>query len=59
MISFSRKQISFSGNSACISCARITSSLCLVGLFHNLRLMARMNKTAYTEPAVGWLEDYT
>ena len=29
----------------------------LVGLFHNLRLMARMNKTAYTEPAVGWLED--
>ena len=29
----------------------------LVGLFHNLRLMARMSKTAYTEPAVGWLED--
>ena len=29
----------------------------LVGLFHNLRLMARMNKTAYVEPAVGWLED--
>ena len=28
MISFSRKRISFSGNSACISCARITSSLC-------------------------------
>ena len=29
----------------------------LVGLFHNLRLLARMNKTEYAEPAVGWLED--
>ena len=29
----------------------------LVGLFHNLRHLARMNKTAYMEPAVGWLED--
>ena len=29
----------------------------LVALFHNLRLMKRLNKTAYTEPAVGWLDD--
>lgn len=26
----------------------------LVDLFHNLRLMKRMNKPAYAEPAVGW-----
>ena len=29
----------------------------LVGLFHNLRLILRMTKTAYTEPTVGWMED--
>lgn len=28
----------------------------LVGLFHNLRLMKRMKKPAYVEPAVGWTE---
>lgn len=26
----------------------------LVALFHNLRLMLRMKKLAYVEPAVGW-----
>ena len=26
----------------------------LVGLFHNLRLLHRMKKPAYTEPAIGW-----
>mmetsp|Transcript_4348 Transcript_4348/g.9388 ORF Transcript_4348/g.9388 Transcript_4348/m.9388 type:complete len:108 (+) Transcript_4348:619-942(+) len=26
----------------------------LVALFHNLRLMAKMVKPAYTEPVVGW-----
>ena len=29
----------------------------LVGLFHNLRLLARMKKPAYCEPAVGWNEE--
>ena len=29
----------------------------LVGLFHNLRLMAKMNKTQYVESAVGWNGD--
>lgn len=29
----------------------------LVGLFHNLRLLKRMSKVAYTEPAVGWDAD--
>ena len=29
----------------------------LVGLFHNLRLMAKMNKTQYVESAVGWNDD--
>jgi hypothetical protein len=26
----------------------------LVAIFHNLRLLARMNKPNYVEPAVGW-----
>ena len=29
----------------------------LVGLFHNLRLLSRQSKTAYTEPAVAWTDD--
>lgn len=29
----------------------------LVSLFHNLRLLKNMKKTAYTEPSVGWSED--
>ncbi|KAL1507719.1 hypothetical protein AB1Y20_007338 [Prymnesium parvum] len=29
----------------------------LVALFHNLRLMARMKKPHYSEPAVGWVTD--
>ena len=29
----------------------------LVGLFHNLRLLAKMNKTKYVEPAIGWNDD--
>ena len=29
----------------------------LVRLFHNLRLMKRMNKVSYSEPAVGWTQD--
>lgn len=29
----------------------------LVRLFHNLRLLKRMNKLNYTEPAIGWVED--
>ena len=29
----------------------------LVGLFHNLRLLMRMRKVSYTEPAVGWTDD--
>ena len=29
----------------------------LVGLFHNLRLMLRMKKPSYVEPAVGWDRD--
>ena len=29
----------------------------LVALFHNLRLLARMNKPNYTEPAVGWNDE--
>ena len=31
----------------------------LVGLFHNLRLLARMKKLRYVEPAVGWNDDDT
>ena len=27
-----------------------------VALFHNLRLIARMNKPNYTEPAVAWTD---
>ena len=26
----------------------------LVAIFHNLRLLARMNKAKYVEPAIGW-----
>ena len=26
----------------------------LVALFHNLRLLTRMNKPGYSEPAIGW-----
>ena len=29
----------------------------LVSLFHNLRLLKRMNTPKYSEPAVGWTED--
>ena len=29
----------------------------LVALFHNLRLMSKMRKPMYTEPAVAWTED--
>lgn len=29
----------------------------LVRMFHNLRLLHRMKKPAYTEPAVGWLDE--
>ncbi|KAL1495949.1 hypothetical protein AB1Y20_014591 [Prymnesium parvum] len=29
----------------------------LVALFHNLRLLKRMRKPAYTEPAVGWNQE--
>lgn len=29
----------------------------LVSLFHNLRLLKRMKKLAYVEPAVGWTDD--
>lgn len=29
----------------------------LVGLFHNLRLLARMKKPDYSEPAIGWNTD--
>ena len=29
----------------------------LVGLFHNLRLLKRMQKLSYVEPAVGWSDD--
>ena len=29
----------------------------LVGLFHNLRLLKRMKKPMYTEPAIAWTED--
>ena len=29
----------------------------LVGLFHNLRLLARMKRVSYAEPAVGWVDD--
>ena len=28
----------------------------LVALFHNLRLIARMNQPNYTEPAVAWTD---
>ena len=28
-------------------------------MFHNLRLMAKMNKTKYVESAVGWNDDDT
>ena len=31
----------------------------LVSCFHNLRLLKRMAKTNYTEPAVGWTEEDT
>lgn len=31
----------------------------LVGLFHNLRLLARMKSTMYTEPALGWNDEDT
>ena len=29
----------------------------LVRLFHNLRLLKRMKKPDYTEPAIGWCDD--
>ncbi|KAL3929663.1 MAG: hypothetical protein SGPRY_001862 [Prymnesium sp.] len=29
----------------------------LVGLFHNIRLLHRMKKPMYTEPAIGWNEE--
>ena len=29
----------------------------LVGLFHNLRLLKRMKKPEYTEPAIAWSDD--
>ena len=29
----------------------------LVRLFHNLRLLKRMNKPRYTEPALAWSDD--
>ena len=29
----------------------------LVALFHNLRLIRRMRKPNYTEPAVAWTDD--
>ena len=29
----------------------------LVGLFHNLRLLKRMKKPEYSEPAIAWTED--
>lgn len=29
----------------------------LVGLFHNLRLLAKMSKPKYSEPAVGWFTE--
>ena len=29
----------------------------LVSIFHNLRMLQRMNKTSYTEPAVAWTEN--
>ena len=29
----------------------------LVGLFHNLRLLTRMKKPAYSEPAIGWNDE--
>ena len=29
----------------------------LVGVFHNLRLLKRMQKLSYVEPAVGWSDD--
>ncbi|KAL1514515.1 hypothetical protein AB1Y20_003613 [Prymnesium parvum] len=29
----------------------------LVGLFHNLRLLARIRSPTYTEPAVGWNDE--
>ena len=29
----------------------------LVGLFHNLRLLGRMKKPTYTEPALGWNDE--
>ena len=29
----------------------------LVSLFHNLRLLKRMSKPKYTEPAIGWTDD--
>ena len=31
----------------------------LVALFHNLRLLGRMKKPGYVEPAVGWTVDDT
>ena len=29
----------------------------LVRIFHNLRLLHRMKKTVFTEPAIGWLDE--
>lgn len=29
----------------------------LVGLFHNLRLLKRMKKPSYSEPAIAWGDD--
>ena len=29
-----------------------------MALFHNLRLLYRMKKPAYTEPALGWNDEY-
>ena len=29
----------------------------LVGLFHNLRLLMRMKRVSYAEPAVAWTDD--
>ena len=32
-------------------------ALVTVRLFHNLRLLKRMNKPNYSEPAIGWTDD--
>lgn len=41
------------------NCLALARANLLVRLFHNLRLLSRVKKPSYAEPAVGWTDDVT